>query len=947
MTPRRCNFLHLNVNGIRSRAEEIKPLLTACLIATFQDTRHRETKEIRTMFPEFHVYDVLTQTGRPGQAFLVHHSLQHHLIGIRSHLGQTAIKVALTNPLFGSPLHVTSYYSPPAARHDPLQRHLLHWALDHSNALLMGDLNACHPAFGHKKANENGKVLIDYIQIHHITVLNDTAIPTFSHVSHDYVACLDYVLATSTAAALMETCYIDTDVGSDHLPLTTTLRRYPRQTKPVQHKWHLDNKHDFEPYQHLLHNLITSSDIWPPTSSTTSYEVDHLYDSITQLITDAATATVPSLRPGCAQRPRVPHHVLLLIQLRRRLKKDQRRSPNTYTRRHINQISKEITRNIKEVKTNIERTRLAAVAQGPSHPRFWTEIRRHFRGPPNRAAYPIRNPDNSSRFLTTPIDIATAFQNYMKDLLSPTAVADSNAQSSPPPAQPSTDQLATQTQIHAHLSSGPIVPLMDLQMLRRILRHVRKKRAPGPDNIPYEFLAHGPPALHQVLLTFYNDVISQQYVPAKMMESVITMIPKPGRDPIQISNYRPLSLSNTILKVLEFHLNTHILNYAEAHSILHDRQLAFRRNHDTTEQLLEITECAIQTFNVGDTTAMVSLDLFKAFDTVNQDKLLDVIRDKLPCQQLRHLLSTLFRSRSTRIRYQGQHGTIFVPSRGLPQGSPLSPTLFNIYTADIPSPTTSKVVQYTYADDITLCSYAPSPTTALRLIQQQVDNLSQWLQDSELKLQPEKTQLLYLTRNRNPTAKPPLIIQGLTIAPKQTARVLGIIFDQRLSFTPHIQTLTNQLEAPTSHLRSIMSANTRIPRAIGVLLLRSLIRSKIDYGNPLLLCAPPSSWRLLTHAYHRAIRAATRSHRRTPLPVLHQRANLKPLTEHYEMTSQATLDRYIQRRTTNILKFLQPGPRHVRLAFTMSPLYRLFHSANHQRQTELCDILRELDLRPP
>ena len=102
----------------------------------------------------------------------------------------------------------------------------------------------------------------------------------------------------------------------------------------------------------------------------------------------------------------------------------------------------------------------------------------------------------------------------------------------------------------------------------------------------------------------------------------------------------------------------------------------------------------------------VAIDLTAAFDTVSHDTLISkIVGSSLP-PAITRWLSCYLRGRQAATSFRGTKSSTGIVRTGVPQGSKLSPSLFNYYIADMPRPT-PPVKRVCYADDITVWATGP------------------------------------------------------------------------------------------------------------------------------------------------------------------------------------------------------------------------------------------------
>ena len=116
--------------------------------------------------------------------------------------------------------------------------------------------------------------------------------------------------------------------------------------------------------------------------------------------------------------------------------------------------------------------------------------------------------------------------------------------------------------------------------------------------------------------------------PESMKNAVIIPIHK-KENPDEISNYRPISILPTLSKIFERSAVDQLVEYLEKNNLLSKNQHAYRKQHSTVTCLMEVINHVYNLLENKKYTAIASLDLSKAFDSINQSFTSETIKIRI------------------------------------------------------------------------------------------------------------------------------------------------------------------------------------------------------------------------------------------------------------------------------------------------------------------------------
>ena len=922
-------IIHQNVNGIRTHTQEKLATLTKAYIISIHDTRLRHNQDLlQTIFPDYIIHE-LKHDKNTGIAILVYKTIRHTLVATHNKDGHKSITIKITdNKIFHQDLYITSYFvPPPSSRHKTLlNTEIIKRALQHKHAIITGDFNARHTDLGCTGTNQHGRQLHKLLLDSDYTILNDTQQPTFTHTGYDFSDCLDYMIATKDLLSSISSCFIDTDNGSDHLPITTTLKNQTKNIKNSNINTYNYQKTNWDSFTNILQQNTTSDQI---QNITTPEQVETHTNKIIHTIQTAIQQATPKFKTPNNQHPRLPTETLTLIKSRKHLRKIQTRNNTQEIRKQINELNKAIKKAVHSIKNKIEQNKSSIIQQGPKNSKFWSTLKSLI-NPTSHFQTSIKHNDTT---ITTPQDKANIFLEHFKNIF--TSPDTHSAQQNYHHLIET--QLPDLSAITARDKQHELTKDITLDELKQTLRKTKSNSAPGPDLITYEIIKHLTPNTLTWLTTIYNAILDTTHIPQAFKTSTITVIPKPNKDLTNVASYRPITLTSTLGKLFEKIIATRLNQFATTQHIIKQHQTGFRKHHDAAENIIHLIQTTVQSFNQNKCTLLITMDLKQAFDRTWHSGLLHTLHANTNHHFTKIIHSFLTdRIINTKIdnTLSAQH---FSPTQGVPQGSPLSPILFNIFISTAPHNTTDNTFIYNYADDTSFTSTAQDPKTAWSQVQPLIEQYITWTEQYKITIQPDKTKTIFLTRKRAiaDNQYPTCTIQNKNVSRSTQLTFLGAHLDIHLTMRPHITKINDGTHYIINKIRHIFTKNKRIPAFVGLLLYKTLIRTRFTYAAPILSFIKPSLWRPLEHTQNKAIRAALRTGISTKISTLHKRANMPTIQEHYKEVSKNTLTRYINNANITLLKTLFSTARKKYITFWTPPLDDTFNQFTPNEQAHI------------
>ena len=378
-----------------------------------------------------------------------------------------------------------------------------------------------------------------------------------------------------------------------------------------------------------------------------------------------------------------------------------------------------------------------------------------------------------------------------------------------------------------------------LPELEAKLKHLNTKKAKGHDRISNKIISYLLPSLTPILHPLYNILLFRGHYPMVWKRAMGLMILKPKKKKSDPGSFRPISLLCNLGKVLESIVTTRLYSWAESTNLLPPEQSGFRKKRSVNDRLFQLTQIVAQQFAKRQTQRLgaIFLDVEKAFDRVWHNGLrFKLLNLNLP-PLLTRWISNFLKDRVVQAYIMGTTSRDVTINHGVPQGSPLSPILYLIFTHDLPPPT-SKVFRSIFADDLKYFVAGPKLSTITTKLQQSMDDLAVYA--NQWRLNAGKTTKLLFQRSTRYIPDWHITLHGKTIRSVTSAKFLGITFDTTLSFTKHFHTVTNLARHRLLKLLSISTSTHGPSPSTTIRLFNIYIRTLLEYGGAATCVANPS-----------------------------------------------------------------------------------------------------------
>jgi len=371
----------------------------------------------------------------------------------------------------------------------------------------------------------------------------------------------------------------------------------------------------------------------------------------------------------------------------------------------------------------------------------------------------------------------------------------------------------------------PCIGPLDIRLegVRKLLLEINLSKAAGPDEVAGRLLKELAEELAPFVTCLFNKSITSSDIPSEWKSQWVSPVYKKGAKS-EAANYRPVSLTCILSKLMEHVLCTHIRAHLDNHSVLSCFQHGFRSRHSCDTQLLLTTHDLQSLYDKKLQTDIAILDFSKAFDVVPHQRLLNKMENYGIKGPVRRWISNFLEARQQRVLVDGSFSETATVDSGVPQGTVLGPLLFLIFINDLPENIIHGTRVRLFADDCLV--YRPIKSIHDQiLLQQDIDRLIQWSKSWGMKFNASKCNIMSVKRGLN--IQRFYHMDGHVLASTTTAKYLGVTFTDDLSWSTHISEVAKRANQKLGFVKRNLRGCPTKCKALAYI---SLVRSGMEYA---------------------------------------------------------------------------------------------------------------------
>ena len=445
-------------------------------------------------------------------------------------------------------------------------------------------------------------------------------------------------------------------------------------------------------------------------------------------------------------------------------------------------------------------------------------------------------------------------------------------------------------------------------------------KAAGPDGILPIFLQKAAESIMAELITLFRSSFMLGYIPQNWRRVKVIFIPKAGRsDPTTPKAFRPISLTSSVLKLMEKITDNYIRTEFLKDSPLHKHQYAYQAGKSTETALHTLVSLVEKSLKCKESALCAFLDIQGAFDNTKYDAINEALRSRNVDGTTANWIQSMLTSREISASL-GDTSITITAAKGCPQGGVLSPLLWSLVVDSLLRKLT--LLGYDvigYADDVVLVIRGKFDSTLSDRLQSALNCTLAWCEQEGLTINPTKTVIIPFTNRRKHDLRPPTL-KGTQLTFSTEVKYLGVILDKKLNWNAHLEYAVKKATTATWACNKMFGKTWGLKPKLALWSYITIARPRVTYAS--IVWWPKIMQKTCQDKLNKLQRLAclsvTSAMKTTPTAAMEAMLYLLPL--HLHVKKEAGLGALRLQRSNNLLEGDLTGHSRIVKDFSISPL---------------------------
>ena len=364
------------------------------------------------------------------------------------------------------------------------------------------------------------------------------------------------------------------------------------------------------------------------------------------------------------------------------------------------------------------------------------------------------------------------------------------------------------------------------ELVKKKLDNLKVNKSPGPDLLHPRLLKELSDVLSYPLSIIFKNSVDLGVLPDEWKCANITALFKKG-DKKYAGNYRPVSLTSVICKVLESIIRGCFVEHMKSNKLFSDKQFGFISGRSTVLQLIQVLDQWTEILDEGGCVNVAYCDFMKAFDKVCHKRLVHKLKLYNIGPVFTKWIASFLDGRTQKVIINGVSSDPKEVTSGIPQGSVLGPILFVLFINDLPEVIKHGSVPFLFADD-TKVYHKINCTKDCEDLQEDIKAMQLWSEKWLLCFHPDKCKCMRIGKSDIDLFAYKLKDDGKAMEFSKFEKDIGVVIDNKLTFENHINEKVNKANSVMGVIRRTFEfLDTKTFR----LLYTAMVRPHIEYAN--------------------------------------------------------------------------------------------------------------------